>query len=81
MVGLGLALDQPVRPSKFIGNGTNYANDSRTGADLATLDPDGLERDRPAVATALARAMERYIPPAESLKVNHDSSGRCRLCA
>jgi pimeloyl-ACP methyl ester carboxylesterase len=63
IVGLGLALDHPSVLRSFIGIGTNYTNDARTVAELATLDADGFERDRPAVATALAQRHDPHHEP------------------
>jgi pimeloyl-ACP methyl ester carboxylesterase len=59
IVGLALALDHPSVLRSLIGIGTNYTNDARTVAELATVDAASFERDRRAVATALA---ERHDP-------------------
>jgi pimeloyl-ACP methyl ester carboxylesterase len=63
IVGLGLALDHPSVLRSLIGIGTNYTNDARTVAQLATLDPDALERDRPTAATGLAQRHDPHHDP------------------
>jgi pimeloyl-ACP methyl ester carboxylesterase len=55
IVGLGLALDHPAVVRSLVGIGTNYTNDARTEAQLATLDPGNLEQANPAAATMLAQ--------------------------
>ena len=63
IVGLGLALDHRPLVRSLIGIGTNFTNDARTIAQLATIDPDVLERDRPGVATALAQRHDAHHAP------------------
>jgi pimeloyl-ACP methyl ester carboxylesterase len=63
IVGLGLALDHPGLLRGLVGIGTNYTNDARTVAELSTLDPDVLERDRPAAAAMLAERHDPYHRP------------------
>jgi pimeloyl-ACP methyl ester carboxylesterase len=63
IVGLGLALYHPGVVRSLVGIGVNYTNDARTVAELSTLDPDGLERERPAAATALAQRHDPHHQP------------------
>jgi pimeloyl-ACP methyl ester carboxylesterase len=63
IVGLGLALDHPGVIRSLVGIGTNYTNDAKTVAELSTLDPDGLERDKPPAARALAQRHDPHHRP------------------
>jgi pimeloyl-ACP methyl ester carboxylesterase len=63
IVGLGLALDYPGIVRSLVGIGTNYTNDAKTVAQLATLDPDDLEQANPAAATMLAQRHDLHHRP------------------
>jgi hypothetical protein len=63
IVGLGLALDYPGIVRSLVGIVTNYTNAAKTVAQLATLDPDDLQRANPAAATMLAQRHDLHHRP------------------
>jgi pimeloyl-ACP methyl ester carboxylesterase len=63
IVGLGLALEHPGVVRSVIGVGTNYMNDARTVAELASFDPERIGQERPSVGAVLAQRHDPHHAP------------------